>query len=95
MDLDACITHGFHRINNGTIRRISKPMIKHCLMSAIAMNKGKKQLLVIFKEMNRLLNSTYGQEYFDIEKFKLFVHQCLAEKNYSRRASRLLKHGAS
>ena len=58
------------------------------------MNKDRPQLLVIFKEMNRLLNSTYGQETFDLEKFKLFVHHCLAEKT-NRRSSMLLKHGES
>ena len=34
-------------------------------MSAIKMNKDVPQMLVVFKEMNRLLNSTYAGDVFD------------------------------
>ena len=61
-------------------------------MSAIAMNKDIPQMLVVFKEMNRLLNSTYNLEVFDLERFRLFVHKSLAEKS-DRRTSMLLKGG--
>ena len=51
-------------------------------------------MLVVFKEMNRLLNSTYSTEVFDLERFRLFVHKSLAEKS-DRRTSMLLKSGGN
>ena len=49
MDLDACITNGFQRFHLETIRGISIHTIRHCLLSAIAMNRERPQLLVVFK----------------------------------------------